>query len=175
MTQTVQPDGISSLLGALCRFQHARMHGLLHALGIYRGQYGVLRALWQEDGLTQTELTERGHVRAATVSKTTQRMEKAGLVARRRDAADQRISRVYLTERGRELQADVEGATRQLQKDVLQGFTLEERVLLRRFLIQMRDNLAEAAGRGEEPARGHRDSRREGGEVHGHRGGCQHA
>jgi DNA-binding MarR family transcriptional regulator len=68
-------------------------------------------------------------------------MEKAGLVERKHDAEDQRVSRVYLTETGRALQGDVERTWSRLEDEIFDGFTLEERVLLRRFFLQMRENL----------------------------------
>jgi DNA-binding MarR family transcriptional regulator len=68
-------------------------------------------------------------------------MEKAGLVECRHDAADQRISRVYLTKVGRALQGSVEQTWHRLEEEIFAGFTLEERVLLRRLFLQMRENL----------------------------------
>jgi DNA-binding MarR family transcriptional regulator len=68
-------------------------------------------------------------------------MEEAGLVERKQDAEDQRISRVYLTQVGRALQGDVERNWRRLEEEIFDGFTLEERALLRRLLLQMRENL----------------------------------
>jgi DNA-binding MarR family transcriptional regulator len=68
-------------------------------------------------------------------------MEKAGLVERKHDAVDQRISRVYLTQAGRALQRDVEQTWHRLEEETFADFTLQERVLLRRFFVQMRENL----------------------------------
>jgi DNA-binding MarR family transcriptional regulator len=78
-------------------------------------------------------------------------MEKAGLVERRHDAEDQRISRVYLTEAGRGQQAGVEQAWRKLEDEIFAGFTLEERVLLRRLFLQMRENLMRVTRRERAP------------------------
>jgi DNA-binding MarR family transcriptional regulator len=68
-------------------------------------------------------------------------MEKAGLVERKHDAEDQRISRVYLTQDGRALQGNVEQAWRRLEDEIFADMTLEERMLLRRLFLQMRENL----------------------------------
>ena len=130
-----------SLLGQICRLEHARSHELLEELGLYRGQHRILRALWEQDGLTHTELSEFSHVRPATISTTVQRMETAGLVERRHDAEDQRVSRVYLTQTGRTLQEDVEQVWYKIEEEVFADVTPEERMLLRRLFIQMRDNL----------------------------------
>jgi DNA-binding MarR family transcriptional regulator len=68
-------------------------------------------------------------------------MEKAGLVERKHDVEDQRVSRVYMTKAGRALQENVEQAWHKLEEETFADFTLEERVLLRRFFVQMRENL----------------------------------
>ena len=141
MSRRSEPESIGFLLAQVCRLEHARAHELLEELGLYRGQHSILRALWKQDGLTHTELSRHSHVRPATITKTIQRMEKAGLVERKRDAEDQRISRVYLTKVGRALQEDVEQTWRRLEEEIFADFSLEERVLLRRFFIQMRENL----------------------------------
>ena len=147
MPSTSEPESIGNLHAQTCRLNHARMHQLFEELGLYRGQYWVLRALWEQDGLTHTELSERARVRPATISKTMDRMEKAGFVVRKPDADDQRVSRVFLTVAGRALQEGVDLVWNQLEAETFAGFTTQEEILLRRFLQQMRDNLARVTGR----------------------------
>jgi DNA-binding MarR family transcriptional regulator len=141
MSNRPEPESIGFLLAQVCRLEHARAHELLEELGLYRGQHSMLRALWEQDGLTHTELARHSHVRPSTITKTIQRMVKAGLVERKHDAEDQRISRVYLTKVGHAVRGDVEQTWRKLEEEIFAGFTLEERVLLRRFFLQMRENL----------------------------------
>ena len=69
------------------------------------------------------------------------RMEKTGFVERRQDPDDQRVSRVYLTEAGRAVQADVREVWHTLEKEAFADFSQEERILLRRLLLQIRENL----------------------------------
>jgi DNA-binding MarR family transcriptional regulator len=77
---------------------------ILQEHGVYLGQDHMLELLWQSDGLTPREIaTKLGHA-VPTVVKMTQRMESTGLVARRPDARDRRLVRIYLSDRGRELQ-----------------------------------------------------------------------
>jgi DNA-binding MarR family transcriptional regulator len=147
MSDQQEPESIGVLLSQICRLEHARAHELLEELGLYRGQHRILRALWTQDGLTHTELGERSHVRPATISKTIQRMEKAGLVERKHDAEDQRLSRVYLTEAGRAVQGDVERSWRRLEEELFAGLTQQERALLRQAFLRIRDNLVRVTRR----------------------------
>lgn len=141
MAHQTSEESIDFLLVQVSKLHRFRAHRLLESLGLYRGQPHVLRALWDQEGMTHGELASRLQVQPATITKMIQRMEKAGFVARQPDPDDQRVSRVYLTEAGREVQGEVEQVWRTLEDETFAGFTPEERVLLRRFFLQMRENL----------------------------------
>jgi len=135
---------VDRLIGEVCHMHHKRARSLLEELGLYRGQPPLLFALWKKEGLTHSELAERTRVRPATISKMIQRMEKAGFLQRRADDEDQRVSRVYLTDAGREIRGRVDTAFEQLQRETLFGFDDDECELLRGFLVRIRDNLVKA-------------------------------
>jgi len=149
MSKPNHPETMDFLLANICHLHHSRAHQLFEAIGLYRGQPPVLRALWAQEGLTQTELAESLEIAPATVTKMLQRMEKTGFIQREPDAKDQRVSRVYLTKAGRAIQGDVEAVLKTMEAETFANLTLKERALLRRFLLQMRENLLHATG--EEP------------------------
>ncbi len=132
------------LLAQVCRLHHTRARAALDSLGLFRGQPPVLHLLHEEDGLAHGALATRLGVTPATVTKMLRRMEKAGWVIRRPDPADQRVSRAYLTEAGRAIIVEMDAALQRLDEEAISGFTLEERLLFRRFLLQARDNLLAA-------------------------------
>src|ERR1043165_5700772 len=70
-------------------------------IGLHRAQATLLCRLFDQDGMTQSEIAEQLGVQGATVTNMLQRMEEAGLVARQRDPDDNRLVRVYLTDTGR--------------------------------------------------------------------------
>lgn len=72
----------------------------LSSVGVSRGQWYFLNALWQEDGLTQRELSDRVGMKEPTTALALNGMEKSHLVYRVRDTGDLRKVRVYLTEAG---------------------------------------------------------------------------
>ena len=133
---------IGYLLVGVCRAHRNRAAEALARVGLYVGQEWILLHLREREGLTHSELAETCAVEAPTMSKALQRMERAGLVARRVDAADGRVSRVYLSEQGRALCEAVDAIWAELEERTAADLSLEERVLLRRLLLQVERNLA---------------------------------
>jgi DNA-binding MarR family transcriptional regulator len=141
MTPLPGPLSLDFLLAQVSRLHHHRAHELLEKFGLYRGQPPVLFALQEQDGLTHSELAERLGIAPATTTKMIQRMEKAGFVKRQSDAKDQRVSRVYLTKAGRAVHSKLEAILQQMEIENFRGFNKEEQVVLRNFLLRLRENL----------------------------------
>ncbi len=135
------PETLWQLLTQICRLSHGRMHALWDEIGLHKGQPFVLRILWDHNGQTHSELAERLHVQPATISNMLKRMEKAGLVARRPDPDDRRVSRVYLTDAGRDIQSQVERVWHELEERAFVGLSQAEQAEMRRFLLCVRDNM----------------------------------
>lgn len=146
MPGLMEEESLEMLLGQVCRLHYCRAHMLLAKIGLYRGQPPFLHVLWQKDGRTHKELADILDLQPATVSKMVQRMENAGWLVSRPDPDDLRVSRVYLTEKGREIKGKVTDILQEFEKETFAHFTLEERVLLRRLLLQIRDNLLQVSG-----------------------------
>jgi DNA-binding MarR family transcriptional regulator len=77
------------------------------AHGVSVGQWPLLLYLWDEDGLTQKELSRRVHIEEPTTTRTLDRMERDGLVRRERNPRNRRQVNVYLTERGQALRDEL--------------------------------------------------------------------
>ena len=135
-------DTISYLLAQICKANRGKGQELLSDLDLHRGQEMLLIHLWPRDGLTQSELAEDLCISPATITNTLHRMAKAGLVERRSDTEDLRVSRVYLTHEGKLLQEPVEAVWQELESQILADLTLEEQILLRRLLLQVYENLS---------------------------------
>ncbi len=77
---------------------------LLKDLGITYPQYLVLLVLWERDGLTVGEISERVFLDSPTLTPLLKRLEAAGLLTRTRSAQDERQVLIALTEEGRAMQ-----------------------------------------------------------------------
>ena len=79
---------------------------MLTALGITYPQYLVLMVLWETDELPVNDIARRLVLETNTITPLLQRMEKLGLVSRKRGKQDKRQQIVSLTEKGRALEEE---------------------------------------------------------------------
>lgn len=98
-------------------------------------------SLRHQDGISHSQLAEEIGITPATVSNTIKRMEKAGFVVRRRDAEDERVSQVYLTDLGRSIISKVETSLQQMNDIVITGFSEDEQSTLCNYLDRILENL----------------------------------
>ena len=66
----------------------------IRPLGLTTGTFPALLELWETDGLTQKQLVTRLDIEQATMANTLARMERDGLIARKKDATDGRVQRI---------------------------------------------------------------------------------
>ena len=118
---------------------------VLARFGCQPPQNLVLDALARRDGLTPGELAKLMASSGPTAVKMAQRMEANGLVVRRRDDPDERLVRIYLTERGRELQVPIAAAVDEIADTAFGGLTQRDKDTIRRILTVVQDNLAHYA------------------------------
>jgi DNA-binding MarR family transcriptional regulator len=135
-------ESIGYWLLLLSRSYRTDIQSQLANLGLYAGQDLLLMQLWDQDGQTQSELADRLQIQQATLTRMISRMASSGFVVRKPDPDDARVSRVFLTKDGASLQVTVEKIWKQLEEQSFAGLTLEERLLLRRLLMQIHTDLS---------------------------------
>lgn len=132
-------------VGAMVRMTHqAFAQDLQHHLAnhdIPVGMWFYLRALWEEDGVTQRELSRRVGATEPTTALQLAKMEARGYIERRRDAVDRRNSHVHLTRRGRSLQTKLLSYAVTVNATALAGLTPKEVSQLQALLAHLRRNL----------------------------------
>ena len=143
MAEASTREELLHLINKVCGRKFQCMHDRLDALGLYHGQPPVLNALWAEEGMTQSELSEALNRSPSTITKMVQRMEKAGFVERRADAGDERISRVYLTDSGRNVRSAVEDIWRSFASQAFETFTEQELAHFNELLQRLYHNIEE--------------------------------
>lgn len=112
--------------------------------GVTIGMWYFLRVLWEEDGLTQRELSQRvGMVEATTVT-AINAMAARNLVRRQGDPTDRRKRHVHLTEEGRKLQFTLLPHAAEVNRIASRGISEEDVERVRTTLAAMRRNLDQA-------------------------------
>ena len=114
---------------------------LLDAIGLTYPQYLVMLVLWEQDGVTVSELGERLFLDSGTLTPLLKRLEAQGQIARLRDVQDERRVRITLTAEGRALRDQAEA----IPPCVLQSSqcSIAELTALTTELKQLRDRLSE--------------------------------
>lgn len=109
--------------------------------GVTIGMWFVLRMLWDEDGLTQRELSDRVGINGPTMVAAINAMERAGLVERVPNTADRRKTNVHLTPRGRALKPVLWPMAADVLALAFRGIKREEIRVVATTLLRMKHNL----------------------------------
>ncbi|MFQ5797434.1 MAG: MarR family winged helix-turn-helix transcriptional regulator [Bacteroidota bacterium] len=97
-------------------------------------QYIVLARLWEEDGISLSELGERLYFDNPTLTGIVDRMERDGLLQRQRDEDDRRVVKVHLTAKGRTLYHDIGYLAEETDAESWEGFTESQKKELLNYL-----------------------------------------
>jgi DNA-binding MarR family transcriptional regulator len=83
--------------------------------------FAVLQALWENDGLSISDLGERAQLEKSTMTSLIDRMEGAGLVRREDHPTDRRAYKICLTARGKELEEKLDQVTSRTYQHLTRG------------------------------------------------------
>lgn len=120
---------------------HMKRNEMLLKYGITSSQNKVLRCLWEEDGLYQSDIAKQLSVRAPSLTKLIEQLEKKGLIERKSCEKDGRVKSVYLTEKGREIKEKSLEVVYYLEDVLLEGFQENERKESVEYLTRMLENI----------------------------------
>ena len=131
-----------SIIWQLIRAQRGatrRLVTLLRPLGVTPGQWLILTVLAREDGQPIHAVGEQGPLDGPTMTGLVDRLERDGLVERRRNRQNRRSIGLFLTNRGRELVDRAPGVREDLDRALLDGLTEDQQ---EQFLAVLRRGIA---------------------------------
>lgn len=134
-------DTIGFVLLKVFRAHQRLVRCKMRYLGLHRGQPPVLFALYENDGMSNSEMAEYLEITPATLTNKVKRMEKSQLVVRRGDPDDERLSRIYLTDKGRGLMDTLRGSMLDMDEILLSGFSDFETQQLKNLLAKIVENV----------------------------------
>jgi DNA-binding MarR family transcriptional regulator len=144
-------ESLGPTLHALARAHRTYIASLLGPHGLHAGQDLLLLALWESPGMRQRALADQLGVEPPTVTRMLQRLERAGMVERRADSGDGRVTRVFPTPRSRLLEGAVRRAWNQIDERLIQALGSADALKLERLARTAAAALERA--RGDEPDR----------------------
>jgi DNA-binding MarR family transcriptional regulator len=131
--------------GYLVRDAHRAFQRLLErriaAYGVTRGQWYFLRVLWNQDGLSQRELSARVGMMEPTTVIALQSMERSGLIRRVRAADDRRRAQVWLTAKAKRLRRVLLGVARRITEEAEAGIKRADLARFQHAIAHMTANL----------------------------------
>jgi Transcriptional regulators len=130
-------------------FRVARLHrmlagSLLRPTGLYPGQELVMMHLWDHGARRQTDLVKVLDSDPATMTRTVQRLERAGFVRRRPDPTDARASLIEPTPASMHLRKEIEDIWRQLEQFTVGSLDPDQQRATLATLEELERNLATA-------------------------------
>lgn len=131
------------LMGLMLHRMMNRARSMYQEFDLNRSQASVLFSLHQKKSMSQKELAIQLNMTPPSITSTIQKMERSGYISRKPDQSDQRIMRLELTGKGESCIQTVKMIADQMEEMLFRGMSAEEKILFRRFLMQINDNLAE--------------------------------
>ena len=114
----------------------------VRTLGMTSRQARLLLILHVTEGENQGYYAELLEVEPISLTRMVDRMEEAGLIERRRDPADRRAWRLFLTDRSRCVIDQVRDSLTSLEDEMLAGLEPQQRKALGQMLESIRENFS---------------------------------
>lgn len=134
-------NSLGFLLIRVVKLHRGLMRHRMEELGLHCGQPPVMFALQEQDGIPNSELAEFLEITPATLTNKVKRMEKSGLVIRRRDPEDERVSRIYMTDKGRGIMDELHKSVMNMEDVLLAGFSEAETIELKSQILRVAQNI----------------------------------
>ena len=134
-------SGHGGVLRAAVRVFYQSLRQRLSEHDVSVAQWSVLRVLWDEDGLSQVELSKRLGIENAGMTAKLDAMERAGLVRRRRDPHDQRKQNIFIEKRAADIRPALTACAVEVNDIAERGIPPGDLQNMRRTMNKMIGNL----------------------------------
>jgi DNA-binding MarR family transcriptional regulator len=138
---TTLEKSVGFLLNRAARSMKRGLEARLADYGITATQYVVLALLAKTDGLSQTQLGNRLSFDNPTITGVIDRMERDGLVERRRTSGDRRVFNIFLSDRARAILTDINSIAHEVNERALESYSSREKAVLISMLTTIWKNM----------------------------------
>lgn len=120
-------DSIGRFVSEIYRIGNSFFSKAYAKYNIGAGQYQFLRVLYEEEGLTQEDLSYILNIDKATTARALKRLEDEGYILRKRSAEDKRANVIKLTPKALEIKDEFLGVFKLWEKQITEVLNEEER------------------------------------------------
>ena len=133
---------LTKAISAIYRYNQSYIGKRVSVYNIGQGQWHFLtQLLFNEDGITQEELSEKLFIDKANTARAVKKLEEEGYLERKEDPIDKRKKRLYVTKKARDFEDEFHQIFRDFNSILAKDFTEEEKEIARELLYRMLDNI----------------------------------
>ena len=105
--------------------------------GITTTQFFLLIALYEEEGITISNLAQKVALDKATLTGLLDRLERDSLIERRPDCRDRRVIRIHLKEKALRIKEEIQGLYNEINSRFLSIFSEEEKEIFESIISKI--------------------------------------
>ena len=127
----------------ICILRRLQMQKLIRGKEIFKGQFPILEIICENEGCTQKYIADSLMVSQASIALSVKRLCKAGLIEKSADENNLRCNRIYPTQKGRLIEAELAAKHIEAEENTFKGFSDDELKLIDSIFNRIIDNLSE--------------------------------
>lgn len=136
------------LLESVSRMRRSILDQAMRPHGISPSQWWLLKALHQNEGLSQTEVARQLNMTRVALGELVEKLEAANYIERIGDPSDRRIKRLQLTSKGKDAVDRMQDIDQTVEGQIEGCFTQDEQQALENLLHKLMNNLRSLDGGG---------------------------
>ncbi len=130
----MQNNSITYLFTTFTTKHRDNLDKLMKEIGLHGGQVFVINLLLKTDGQSQADIVRQLNLSAPTVYNMSVRLAETGFLEIRKDANDARIMRLFLTEKGRKIEPQINEQWAKLETQTFNNLTDPEKLMFEMLL-----------------------------------------
>jgi DNA-binding MarR family transcriptional regulator len=139
-------ESLGYLVNQVARLFARALEQRLTGHGVALGPFPILLLLWEEEGLTQTEIARRLAFEQPTIANTLKRMERDGLVECRPDPTSRKRILVWLTDKAKTLRPALTAEAEAVNRAASAKMSPEDILRFKAALATLADGLSRDGG-----------------------------
>ncbi len=137
-------DSMGFIINRVAKQFRKRLHSAFkeNGLTLTPEHWAVLNRLWENDGLSQSEIADQTFKDKANITRILDVMERNGLIKRQRHEHDRRSFRIFLNDKGKQYKSYIIPFAQQVNQTALKNLNVEDIAELKKLLNKIYENLS---------------------------------